>query len=236
MHAEVLGPLKDAEGRKQLDAAVTRLAAYENEQGSAVLEMAGQQSRAHALVADLRARHMQPISTFARAKLRGVPDFAALTRPVAKLQPKQLVRAAQAMATGAAPHADALVKGGFPADTIAQLSAAAAAVSDALEDRANTRVRRVGSTKGIESTLQHGRDAVGMLHAVLSKQFAHDATFLAAWRSARRVTNKVGAPRGFAGVPLPLTTPLRRVAEPAQHAPPSASSPPSTASAGAQRE
>ena len=158
------------------------------------------------MVADLRARHMQPIATFARARLKGVPDFAALTRPVTKLQPKPLVRAAQAMATAAAPHVDALVRGGFPADTIAQLSAAADAVSSAVVDRANTKVRRVGSTKGIESELLHGREAVAMLHAVISQQFAGDHTFLAAWHAARRVTAKAGAPRGTGSVTtLPLT-------------------------------
>jgi hypothetical protein len=208
-HAEQVGPLRDSEGRRQLDDALTRLADFGNDQGTADLEMAGQKSRAHAMVVDLRTRHMQPIATFARARLKGVPDFAALTKSVARLQPKPLVRAAQAMATAAAPHVDALVRGGFPADTIAQLSTAADAVTSALVDRANTRVRRVGSTRGIESQLAHGREAVAMLHAVISKQFGADHTFLAAWHAARRVAGKAGVPRGAGSAPaLPLTPAL----------------------------
>jgi hypothetical protein len=198
-HADVVGALRESEGRKQLDAAATRLATLDNDQGTAGLELAGQASRAKALTADLRASHMQPIARFARARLRGTPDFAALTRSASRLQGKPLVRAARAMATAAAPHADALTRGGFPADTIAQLAAAADALGESLVERANTRVRRVGATKGIEADLLSGREAVAMLHAVIGKQFAGDATFLAEWRAARRVVGKPGAVRAIAG-------------------------------------
>jgi hypothetical protein len=60
----------------------------------------------------------------------------------------------------------------------------------ALVDRANTKVSRVGATKGIEQEIQPGGEAVTMLHAVISRQFAGDPTFLAAWNAARRVTGK----------------------------------------------
>lgn len=194
-NADHVGALKDSEGRKQLDDAVNTLATHGSDQAATDLAMAGQISRQRALAIELRASHMQPIATFARAKLRGVPDFAALVKSGLDLQPKQLVRAARAMATAAAPQADALTRAGFPADTIAQLGAAASALENAITERANAKVRRVGSTKGIHEELLKGREAVAMLNAVVSKQFVGDKPFLAAWRAAYRVTSKPGSAR-----------------------------------------
>jgi hypothetical protein len=157
--------------------------------------MDGLFSRQQALVSELRYRHMQPIATFARARLQGAPDFAALTRSTLKLQPKPMVHAAQAMATAAAPHADVLAKGGFP-DCIAKLNAAVEALTAAMEDRANTRISKVRATKELHDQVQRGRKAVTMLHAVVNNVFGHDATFMTGWNAARRVGLKVGAVHG----------------------------------------
>ena len=194
-HAADVGSLATSEARHQLDEALTQAAAFTGDQGSLALTVAGVVSREKSLAAELRTRHMQPIATFARARLRGVPDFAALAKSGGKLRGKSLVRAARAMATAAAPHVDALTRGGFPADTVAQLAAAANALDGAIAERANSKVRRVGATKGIREELQNGREADAMLDAVLTKQFADDQPFLAAWRAARRVRVKPGTPR-----------------------------------------
>jgi hypothetical protein len=215
-NADAVGALKDSEGRKQLDEAVQTLETHDGDQASTDLAMAGQISRQRTLVIELRASHMQPIASFARAKLRGVPDFAALVKSGVNLHPKQLVRAARAMATAAAPQADTLTRAGFPADTVAQLGAAASALENAITERANAKVRRVGSTKGIHEELLKGREAVAMLNAVVSKQFVGDKTFLAAWRAAHRVTAKPGTSRvptsvsvsAPAAVVAPSTTPV----------------------------
>jgi len=212
-NADLVGPLKDSEGRKQLDDAVTALTEHIALQAATDLTMAGQISRQKSLATDLRVRHMLPLATFSRAKLRGVPDFAALVKSGVRLQPKVLVRAARAMATAAAPQADVLTRAGFPADTIAQLGAAATALETAITDRANAKVRRVGSTKGIREELVKGRDAVGMLHAVVSKQFAGDKTFLAAWSAAHRVALKAGVVRLPGAAPTESVNAAPAVAE-----------------------
>src|ERR1043166_4441803 len=113
-HDSVVGPLKDSEARKQLDDAVARLAAHTLDQGTANLEAAGQTNRKRQLAVVLKSEHMQPIATFARARLKGVPDVAALTQPTGDLHGNKLVSAARAMATAALPHADVLTRGGFP--------------------------------------------------------------------------------------------------------------------------
>jgi len=212
-NADAVGALKDSEGSKQLNEAVDALVNHGGNQAATDLALAGQISRRRALQAELRASHMQPLATFARAKLRGAPDFAALVKSGKGLGPAQLVRAARAMATAAAPHLDALTRAGFPADTITQLAAAAAALENAITERANAKVRRVGSTKGIREELLKGREAVAMLHAVVSKQFVGDKTFLAAWRAAHRVTAKPGIARVPTSVSV--TAPVAVVVAPA---------------------
>jgi hypothetical protein len=203
-NAEAVGALKDSEGAKQLDDAVDALVNHGGNQAAIDLALAGGISRQRALEAELRASHMQPLATFARAKLRGAPDFAALAKSGKDLGPTQLVRAARAMATAAAAQLNVLTRAGFPADTITQLGVAAAALENAITERANAKVRRVGATKGIHEELQKGREAVAMLNAVVSKLFAGNKTFLAAWRAAHRVTAKPGIARVAATPPVPV--------------------------------
>jgi hypothetical protein len=206
-HADVAGAVAESEALAQLDHALARLTTLGTEQGTANLQMAGQISRERVLVAELKHEHMLPISTFARARLRGVPDFAALTRSGYARETKDVVQAARAMAEATVPHTAALIRGGFPADTIAQLTTATDAVSAAVAERANTKVNRTNTTKGIEEAILDGREAVGMLHAVISKQFARDAALLAGWHTARRVVAKPGVPRGTAGTSVVSVAP-----------------------------
>jgi hypothetical protein len=187
--------LKACEGRKELDDAVEQSAASSNEKGTAIRQLDGLLSRQKTLVWELRYRYMEPIATFARARLHGATDVAALTRSTLRLRPKPLVHAAQAMATAAAPHADVLAKGGFP-DCIDRLNTAADELTAVMEDRANTRIAKMRATKALDEQVQRGRKAVSMLHAVVSNLLGDDATFMTGWNAARRVGRKVGAVHG----------------------------------------
>jgi hypothetical protein len=206
VHAAELGSAISAGVKQQLDDAIARIDAFDNAQGSTKLELDGLMGRRRALAAELRRRHMVPIAEFARARLQGVPDIAALTSSGARLGPSRLVAAARAMATAAAPHLEALVSNGFPPDTITELVAAAEAVSSTMAERASTHVRRVGATKGIEEQLRRAREAVAVFRAVVGKQAAGDLVMLAGWRSAHRVAAKSGATRVAAAAPAAATT------------------------------
>lgn len=196
--------LADSEGKKQLDASITALAGFTNQQEWANRYMAGRKGRERALAVDLVEKHMRPLATFARARLRSVPDVAALAKRSMKGTGAAIVREARGMATAAAPHVATLVAGGFPADVITQLGAAADALEAALADRANAKVERITSTRGIAEELKAGREAVAMLHAVVGRQLASNPTLLAGWNGARRVTSKPGTARG-ASVSTPAT-------------------------------
>jgi len=221
-HTDTVGALAASEGRKQLDAAVSAIATHTDGQGSLTLQMSGQASQQTALAVDLRKAHMAPIAKFARAKLRTAPDFAALTTSGHFLRPRALIRAARAMATAAAPYADAFTTGGFPPDTITQLGAAAAALETAMVDRQNANVGRVLATNGIKEELNKGREAVAMLNAVVSKQLVGNPTLLAAWRVAHRITAKQGALRVVGGASAPAAPPPASSSAPASIAAPAA--------------
>src|SRR5213079_1570473 len=105
------------------------------------------------LANELQSTHMVPIAQFARAKLKGVPDFAALAKSGFGLRLTALIRAARAMATAAAPQAGAFVSAGFPADTISELGSTAQALEETMTAWANSSVRRVTATKGIDEGL-----------------------------------------------------------------------------------
>jgi hypothetical protein len=186
-HADVVGALEGSEARQQLDDSLAKLDAHTLAQRTANLEASGQKERQRQLTSVLKAEHMQPIAKFARARLDGVPDVAALTRPLSHVEGNKLVSAARAMATAALPHADVLTKGGFPPDVVQQLGAAADALSAAIADRADTKVRRVVATAGIKQEASRGREAVRMLDAVVTKPLASNAELQAGWRTAKRV-------------------------------------------------
>jgi hypothetical protein len=203
-HAGDVEAVKECDGRKQLDDAVARIDASIREQGMAARQIDGLQSRQKTLVSELRYRHMQPIATFARARLQGAPDFAALTRSTLRLGPRPLVHAARAMADAAAPHGEALAKGGFPG-VIASLFATADALAKAMEDRAKTRTARQHATQELREQVQLGRTAVSMLHAVVNSQCGHDKVFMTTWNAVRRVEGRSGAVHGLRT--LAITTP-----------------------------
>lgn len=187
-HADVLGGVTDAPASKQLDAALAATIAHVNAQASADRMLAGQMASQTAIGKELNKKHMQPITKFARAKLRGLPQVTALTNPGRAGSPNPLLRAARSMATTAATYLSQLVEAGFPADTVAQLTTAADSLEAVMNQRAAAKNARVTATTGIGESLNDGREAVKLLGAAVHRQFSSDATFLAGWRTASRVT------------------------------------------------
>lgn len=197
-HAAALPGLASAPALAQLDDAIASIGGHGTTQGTADRSLAGHLGRQRALVQELIRCHISPLAKFARAKLRGTPDFAALTFKPDDKRAAALVQGARSMALAATPYADALVAAGFPADTLAKFTATIDALADAIAQRGHFRHVRVGSTKGIEQQLVLGREAVKLIDAVVAQQFAFDETFLAAWASASRIDMKAGSVRRVA--------------------------------------
>jgi len=198
-NAERVGTIKASKGVRQLDEVVGQLEKHGVEQLTARLEIGGNSNLQQALEVELKKEHLLPIASFARANLRGVPDYATLTKSVIKLKGPALVRAAQAMGKAAQPYAADLEEAGFPKDTLAALSAAADKLEATIAGKASLKGRKAESTTGISEETKRGIAAVRSLSAVVQRQFAKDKPFLSSWRLAKRVVAKPGVPRG-AGV------------------------------------
>ena len=225
-NATTVGPIGTSAARRELDDAITALNDHATTQGSATRTIAGQKNTQRSLEVSIRNEHMKPIATFARARLRGTPNFAALTRKVDNLNGPKLVYTARAMATAAAPYADTFAASGMPADSPRELADAADELQGVITARASSKVSRVTSTKAMQEQLVAGKEAVTILHAIITKQFGKDATFLAGWNRARRIQEKPGTPRKPKDVtasdvaPAPVATGAATTASPAATAQP----------------
>src|SRR4051812_27384494 len=184
-NASTVGAIGTSAARRELDDSIAALNDGATAQGTIVRTIAGQKNTQRSLEFSIRNAHMKPIAHFARARLRGTPNFAALTRKVDNLNGPKLVHTARAMATAAAPYADTFAASGMPADTPKQLADIADELQSLITGRAAAKVARVGTTKSMVQHLMAGKEAVTILHAIISKQFANDPTFLAGWNNAR---------------------------------------------------
>jgi hypothetical protein len=103
---------------------------------------------------------------------------------------------AEAMAEGAANHADVFIGAGLPADFIARLADATKAVKNSIDGRALNRGRGVSGTAGLKQMEKEARDAVKILDSLVVPTLGTDDHLVAEWRSIKRVTAKPGVAVG----------------------------------------
>ena len=198
VHADAVPSAGACAAKRTLDAAVAELDRAATEQGGLSRGVRGEVQRRVELERTLLRKYVTPLVKFARASLRGAPEFASLTPSAKALEREPLVRTAQALALAADNHADALRAAEFPADFLAQLRSAAAAVQRSFDAGVSGRVRRTGVTKELSSALAKGRQAVASLDALVAHTIVGDDALEAEWRSAKRVRR-----RGTAEVEVP---------------------------------
>lgn len=206
-YVALLGAINTTEARATLDDVVARLDGHRLSRDAAYIQSLGETHRQRQLEAELRDQHMRPVATFAKAKLRGVPNFKAMTT-VRDLSGARLVAAAQAMAEAVVPFVDKFLAADFPSTFMADLSAAAAAVQASIEIRSRTHVMRVGSGIASGKEIERGRDAVGVISGAVLKKLAGNAQLLAEWHVAKRVVLKPGVTRAPAAGKVPVEAPV----------------------------
>ena len=206
-HADVLGTIANSEGRKEIDAAVAKVAAHHTHQGTADRDLAGQMGRQQALAKQLIASHLRPIAKFARGKLRGVPDYAALTLPVDAGKPKRLLHNARTMSDAAAKYADRFASAGLVSDTVQRLNTAADALEGTMKQRSHTKGLRKVSTGEIENALVQGRDGVRVVDALIAQLLSPGDALITAWKSISRIEAKPGKVRSSKAAPVVSAAP-----------------------------
>jgi len=190
VHAVAVPSAVASAAKKELDTAVAALDEAATEQGGLTRAGRGEVQRRAQLERLLLRKYLTPLVKFARASLRGAPEFAALTPSAKALRTERLVQTAQAMAVAAEKHVDALREGQFPADFLEQLRAAATAVRLSFDAGVSGRVRRTGVTKEILEVLASGRQAVAALDAVVGHTILGDEALEREWRAAKRVRRR----------------------------------------------
>jgi hypothetical protein len=191
--------------RRRLDDAITELSVRVSDQTGSALASQGATLKQYTLRRALLRDHMAPISRIARSDLPQTPEIEPLKMPRGRPTVEKLSAAAFGMAKAATPFASVFIAAGVPADFITRLNAAAEALLVSLSDRARSRGKRSGATKGLKSQLASGRKIVHILDAFVRSALKDDPALLANWNAVKRVrkftrrtatTTLTGAPQG----------------------------------------
>ena len=200
-HPDIAAAVNPTVGREQLNAAIAALQDAATEQGAAKRDRHGEAQHRATLEDVLVRRYITPIAKFARAQLRGVPNFAALTPATSHLSGPGLVNAARGMAKAAAPFTSRMEGANFKPGFLQELAQATEAVHQALLTTVNGNRRRTGATQSVQMALQTGRAAVQAIDSIVTHLIHGNASLEAEWRSAKRITKTRS--RMNVGVPLP---------------------------------
>jgi len=218
----VLGNINKSGMRTDLDAILAALGDSGGKQAAGRVNAIGETAKQRTLRLALRLHHMQPIAAVARAKLRTVPNFEAMTMPNPNIRIVSLLAHAHGMAEASQPYAHVFIDAGLSNDFIEQLSAAADAVKASIDTRAAARGQRSNATGTLKELEHRAKLAFQALNAfvvpILSADVAHSG-LLAEWKKTRRVDSRsgpvVGVEQAARALALPSPTP-----------PPAPSSPP----------
>jgi len=186
-HGDAVGAVNSSDARRQLDAALVRLETTVSVQGARVREVRGERQMQHTLEADLRQRHMLPVTKVARGRLASVPNIAALSPSAGKLKGARLVKAAQSMAEAAAPYASTFAAASLPADFVQRLSAAADAVQKSIDARGRKKADRLQATAAVEDAIREGRAAALMLEGVVDHLIPRSSPLYSEWLGIKRI-------------------------------------------------
>jgi hypothetical protein len=173
--------------RQQLDDAIAELSVHASDQTGNDLASQGATRKHRSLRVALLRDHMAPISRIARADLPVTPETEPLKMPKGRPTAERLAALAYGMAKAATPFTAVFTSAGLPADFAAKLNAATDAMLLAVSERAQSRGKRGGATKGLKTKLARGRRIVHVLDAFVRSALKDDPALLANWYIVKRV-------------------------------------------------
>jgi len=142
---------------------------------------------------------MGPIAQVSRTLRGTVYGISAISRmPGSNADNEGLVKAAISMAENAAIFKTTLIEHGLQPNCIEALQAAAEALKASVDARGLARSAGVGASKGLRADISQGVKLVSLIDAGLQPFLRNNASKLASWRNAKRVTA-----RGVVGTIVP---------------------------------
>ena len=187
VNPDAMKAVDGSDAMQELGASITVINASGTEQGTRSREARGVVRRRRAQETALLKKFMTPASKFARARLVGAPDFAALTPAASALKGERLVLAALSVVKAATPHAAALVAAKFPADFLAKFEQAAESVRASMLDAKKQRMQHAGAGKALTNALRSGRAAVAVLDGLIAHLLDGNDRLAREWQEAKRV-------------------------------------------------
>ena len=140
---------------------------------------------------ELQQNHLVPIAGMARSVVAITPELeVALRVPRPTADDEKMLASANAIAKIGEAHKEVLVQHGLSTNFVEELRADAAALQAAVDERRQTKSRRVGATKAIAAELKMGRVVVHTLDIVLTRVLRAKPGLFAEWRNTKRVTVK----------------------------------------------
>jgi hypothetical protein len=189
-HGDALGTINQSGYRAILDDVVHTLSGHAVNQTTSKRVGAAETAKERVLRNTLKVNHMRPIAAVAAAQLRQVPDFLALKMPPRTSSSRALIAWAGAMGNAAATYGSTFVQAGLPADFLAGLQGAAAALSTAIALRGATKNAQTGATAGLDAEATRGRQAVKVLDTLVEPLIAGNIALLTQWNAAKKFGGK----------------------------------------------
>ena len=187
VNPDAMKAVDGSDAMQQLDASITVIHATGTEQGTRSRESRGVSRRRREEEVTLVKKFISPTSKFARARLVGVPEFAALTPSAARLRGERLVLAALSVVEAATPYAAALTAAKFPTDFLARFVKAAEAVRASILSKKEKRMLQAGASKALTNALRSGRAAVAVLDGLVSHLLDGNDRLAREWQEAKRI-------------------------------------------------
>jgi hypothetical protein len=185
--AAVIGKVVPPTLRAMLDDAVTQLAGFQLQQGTAEGTARGEIVNQAALREDLYTRFMAPVATTAKIELRNTPEFPNLVVRATARRKLDFVATANKFADAAALHEALLVAHGMPTDFLTQLRAAIAATAASAAARDRNLGLKKAATDGCKTATKLIRDRIAQIDRTLRGAFKKKTPLLADFQASKRI-------------------------------------------------
>jgi hypothetical protein len=204
--AAIIGPAVPAPLRAQLDDAVTKIAAFQAEQGASDSAAKGETAKQKLLRDDIFARFLHPIEGVAKKFLKGTTEYASLIVPATFRGSNKLLAKASEAADAAAKHEKMFVDNALPTDFLAQLRAGIAQVTASVTAFGQARSQRSTATAGLVATDKALRATVDTMNRSLKAVLKTNPALLAGWTASKLVKQPVVTPLPTGTVSAPTST------------------------------
>jgi hypothetical protein len=197
-------PASYAEPQQVLEDVITKLGDHSTNQVSGKRLSQAEQRRQESLKKKLREQHLRPIAAIARAHVAETPGIEkALHYPPGNMALLDLIATSKSIRDSIEQYQSLFIKNGRPADFLAQLDAAIAALAACVVSRGQKVGRHVGARAGLRKELLRGRKAVDMLDTIVTVAFEGKDDVLAEWQTAKRVQSLPAVRGNDASVVVP---------------------------------